>query len=305
MPNPPQKPKDAIRKLAKPPWLRVRFPSGPEYEQTRRLLRKGELHTVCQEACCPNMFECFARHTATFLILGEHCTRACTFCAVRQGPLQPPDAQEPQRVARAALEMKLRYVVVTSVTRDDLPDGGAALFAATIHALRHEIEAVQVEVLIPDFQGDLTSLQRVLAAGPDVLNHNVETVPRLYPAVRPQAQYDRSLRVLQNAARSAPHIPTKSGLMLGLGETEDEIRQTLADLRGVDCRMLTLGQYLQPTPANHPVMRYVPPEEFARWREIALAMGFRAVAAGPFVRSSYQAEKYFRASPQQPSDPQG
>ncbi len=269
------------------------MPSGPQYEETRRLLRDGHLHTVCQEAHCPNIFECFSRHTATFLILGDHCTRDCRFCAVQQGPLQPPDPDEPRRVARAAAEMRLRYVVVTSVTRDDLPDGGAAHFAATIEALRLAIPEVRVEVLIPDFQGDPAALAVVLAATPDVLNHNIETVPRLYPTVRPQAQYQRSLRLLADAARQAPHIPTKSGLMLGLGESDAEIRQTLADLRGAHCRLLTLGQYLQPTPRNLPVVRYVPPEEFNQWRRIALDLGFDHVAAAPFVRSSYQAGEVF------------
>jgi len=280
-------------KILKPPWLRVRMPSGPQYEETRRLLRNGQLHTVCQEAHCPNIFECFGRRTATFLILGDHCTRDCAFCAVKQGPLQPPDPDEPRRVAQAAAEMQLRYVVVTSVTRDDLPDGGAAHFAATIAALRKERPEVRVEVLIPDFQGDPAALAVVLAAGPDVLNHNLETVPRLYPTVRPQAQYRRSLLLLENASHQAPHIPTKSGLMLGLGESEAEIRQTLADLRSANCRLLTLGQYLQPTPRNLPVVRYVPPEEFEQWRHIALDLGFEQVAAAPFVRSSYQAGEVF------------
>ncbi len=280
-------------KTSKPPWLRVRMPSGPQYEETRRLLRDGHLHTVCQEAHCPNIFECFSRHTATFLILGDHCTRDCRFCAVQQGPLQPPDPDEPRRVARAAAEMRLRYVVVTSVTRDDLPDGGAAHFAATIEALRLAIPEVRVEVLIPDFQGDPAALAVVLAATPDVLNHNIETVPRLYPTVRPQAQYQRSLRLLADATRQAPHIPTKSGLMLGLGESDAEIRQTLADLRTAHCRLLTLGQYLQPTARNLPVVRYVPPEEFNQWRRIALDLGFDHVAAAPFVRSSYQAGEVF------------
>lgn len=279
----------------KPPWLRVRIPSGPQYEQTRSLLREGRLHTVCQEACCPNIFECFSRHTATFLILGAHCTRDCAFCAVQHGPLQPPDPEEPKRVARAAAELNLTYVVVTSVTRDDLPDGGAAQFAATIHALRHEIPEVRIEVLIPDFQGHPDALDIVLTARPDVLNHNIETVPRLYATVRPQAVYERSLRLLKTAADDAHHIPTKSGLMLGLGETDEEIRETLTDLRDVDCRLLTLGQYLQPAATNLPVDRYVPPEAFAKWRTAALGMGFEEVAAGPFVRSSYQAETNFRA----------
>ncbi|RJQ65302.1 MAG: lipoyl synthase [Desulfobacteraceae bacterium] len=277
----------------KPPWLRVRFPSGPQYEQTRRLLQQGRLHTVCQEACCPNMFECFSQHTATFLILGEHCTRNCSFCTVKHGVPQPPDPDEPQRVADAAADLNLTYVVVTSVTRDDLPDGGAGHFGATIHALRERNPDVRVEVLIPDFKGDPHALQKVLEVRPDVLNHNIETVPRLYPTVRPQADYRQSLRLLESSARQAPHVPTKSGLMLGLGEGEQEIEATLADLRRAHCRLLTLGQYLQPGPQNHPVVRYVSPEEFSRWRDVALAMEFEEVAAGPFVRSSYQAERSF------------
>jgi len=279
-------------KSPKPPWLRVRVPTGPQYEKTRQLLKTGRLHTVCQEARCPNIFECFSRHTATFLILGDHCTRNCAFCAVKAGDLQPPDPDEPRRIAMAAEEMQLRYVVVTSVTRDDLPDGGASQFAATIKALK-EGGDVFVEVLIPDFQGDREALHTVLAAGPDVLNHNIETVPRLYPVVRPQAAYDRSLHLLKTAGEQAPDIPTKSGLMLGLGETVDEIHATLADLRRARCRLLTLGQYLQPTSANRPVERYVPPDEFDRWRAIGLEMGFDEVAAGPFVRSSYRAEEAF------------
>lgn len=282
------------RPAPKPPWLRVRIPSGPQYEQTRRLLREGKLHTVCQEACCPNIYECFSRHTATFLILGDHCTRDCAFCAVKSGALLPPDADEPERVARAAAEMKLGYVVVTSVTRDDLPDGGAAHFAATIQALRNRIAGVRIEVLIPDFQGDSRALQTVVSAQPDVLNHNIETVQRLYPTVRPQADYHQSLRLLHMAAQQAPAIPTKSGLMLGLGETDEEIHTTLNDLRKVQCRSLTLGQYLRPGSHNLPVARYVPPEAFEQWRDKALEMGFDEVGAGPFVRSSYRAEQGFR-----------
>ncbi len=285
-------------KKAKPPWLKVRIPTGPQYEKTRQLLREGRLHTVCQEACCPNIFECFSRHTATFLILGDHCTRDCAFCAVKNGPLLPPDPDEPQRVARAAAEMNLNYVVVTSVTRDDLPDGGAAQFAAVIQAIKKTVPAAGVEVLIPDFQGDPQALATVLAARPDILNHNIETVPRLYPIVRPQAGYRQSLQLLANAGRQAPLIPTKSGLMLGLGETDDEIRDTLADLRSVGCRHITIGQYLQPTAHNLPVVRYVPPEGFDQWRAIALEMGFKEVASGPFVRSSYRAEEGFRKSTQ-------
>ncbi len=277
----------------KPPWLKRRLPSGPEYEQTRRLISQGCLHTVCQEAQCPNMFECFSQHTATFLILGDKCTRDCRFCAVQHGPDQAPDPDEPARVAQAAVEMGLEYVVITSVTRDDLTDGGAAVFAATIEMLREKAPGIQVEVLIPDFQGSAPALHTVLDAGPHVLNHNIETVAKLYPRVRPQADYQQSLDLLRNAHAYAPHIATKSGIMLGFGESDDEIRQTLEDLRRHHCRMVTIGQYLQPSKAHHPVVRFIPPEEFERWGEVARQMGFAQVASGPFVRSSYHAKESF------------
>jgi lipoyl synthase len=281
-------------KPKKPPWLKRRLPVGPEYEQTRRRIREGRLHTVCQEANCPNIFECFSQHTATFLILGGRCTRSCTFCAVQKGPAAPPDPDEAHRVAAAAARMGLAYVVVTSVTRDDLGDGGAGQFARTIRALRERIDGIRIEVLIPDFQGDAAALETVLDAGPDILNHNIETVPRLYPEVRPQADYRQSLRLLRHASSHAPHLATKSGLMLGLGETKIEIRQALTDLRGHGCRMLTIGQYLQPSSAHHPVMAYITPDAFASWRETALGMGFDAVSAGPFVRSSYHARQGYQ-----------
>lgn len=284
-----------IRRLPKPAWLKKRLPKGPQYEQTRRLLSKGHLHTVCQEANCPNMFECFSRHTATFLILGDSCTRACTFCAVAHGPCKPPDPDEPRRVAEAAAEMELTYVVVTSVTRDDIPDGGASVFAETIRQLRRHIPKGLVEVLIPDFRGNEKALKAVLRAAPDVLNHNLETVERLYPEVRPQADYHQSLQLLRRARRFAPDIPTKSGIMLGLGENDHEIQQALKDLRRADCRILTLGQYLRPSPEHHPVIHYVPPRQFETWRRKALHMGFAAAACGPFVRSSYQAGEIFRS----------
>jgi lipoic acid synthetase len=277
----------------KPPWLKRRLPSGPEYEQTRKRISSGNLHTVCQEAHCPNIFECFSQKTATFLILGERCTRSCTFCAVQKGPEDLPDPGEPRRVAAAAAEMGLRYVVVTSVTRDDLKDGGAGHFAQTIKALRQSIEGARIEVLIPDFQGNKAALQTVLDAGPDVLNHNIETVPRLYPEVRPQADYLQSLSLLRRAAAYATDIPTKSGIMLGLGETDEEIGRTLSQLRVSGCRILTVGQYLQPSKDHHPIVRYVPPEEFDHWRQVALEMGFSEVSSGPFVRSSYHAGEIF------------
>jgi lipoic acid synthetase len=277
----------------KPSWLKRRLPSGPEFERTHRQIRQLNLHTVCQEANCPNIFECFSQQTATFLILGDICTRDCSFCAVRRGSGEPLDLDEPRRVAAAALEMGLRYVVLTSVTRDDLPDGGAEHYAQTIQAVRCAIEDVSVEVLIPDFQGNQDALLMVLSAGPSVLNHNLETVPRLYPEVRPQADYRRSLALLAQASAYAPHIPVKSGLMLGLGETPVEIEQALLDLRASSCRILTLGQYLQPSPAHYPIKQFVTPETFERWRITALDMGFDQVASGPFVRSSYHAKEVF------------
>jgi lipoyl synthase len=277
----------------KPQWLKRRLPTGPAYEQIRAMIRDGALHTVCQEAKCPNQWECYSNRTATFLILGAKCTRNCRFCAVDHGPEGPPDPEEPQRVAEAARTMGLSYVVVTSVTRDDLADGGASVYADTIHALHDRIDGVQVEVLIPDFQGDRSALETVVSAGPEVLNHNLETVPRLYERVRPQAVYKRSLALLRRVRGIDPAMPTKSGLMLGLGETDAEIEQTLADLLSAGCRMLTLGQYLQPSRAHLPVARYVPPEEFDNWRRRALSMGFSQVASGPFVRSSYHARDLF------------
>jgi len=280
----------------KPPWLKRRLPSGPIYGNICQTLGAQGLHTVCQEAKCPNQWECFSRKTATFLILGSRCTRNCAFCAVAHGPSGPPDPEEPLRVARMARDMALAYVVVTSVTRDDLPDGGAGLFAATIRAIRAEIPEARVEVLIPDLQGRREAIQAVVAAGPDVLNHNLETIPALYAEVRPEADYQRSLALLQTVRDCAPHMMTKSGLMLGLGETREGVRQTLSDLRAVDCRMVTLGQYLQPSPAHLPVKRYVPPEEFDQWRDDALQMGFQEVASGPLVRSSYQARELYQAT---------
>jgi len=231
-------------RTGKPAWLKRRLPSGPAYEQIRAMIDKGQLHTVCQEAGCPNQFECFSAHTATFLILGATCTRNCRFCNIEGGRPEPLDGDEPRRVAEAAARMELRYVVVTSVTRDDLQDGGAGHFAATIAALREKIPGVRVEVLIPDFQGDRTALGTVLAARPDVLNHNMETVRRLYGQVRPQADYDRSLQLLSRVKQTDPAIPAKSGIMLGLGEAMEEIRQVIADIHATGCRLLTVGQSL-------------------------------------------------------------
>jgi lipoyl synthase len=279
----------------KPPWLKRRLPTDASFQEVRGLIEKGGLHTVCQEAKCPNIWECYAHQTATFLIMGSRCTRNCRFCSVAPGPPEPLDPQEPGRVAAAATRMGLKYAVVTSVTRDDLPDGGAAHFAATIREIRRRIPGAKVEVLIPDFQGDRSALLAVLEAKPDVLNHNIESVPRLYPTVRPQADYLRSLTLLQRARECDAALVTKSGLMLGLGEEAPEVRRTLQDLRAADCRILTLGQYLQPSPEHLPVVRYVTPEEFEDWRRSALEMGFAEVASGPFVRSSYHAKESFNA----------
>ena len=282
-------------RTGKPRWLRQRLPTGAKYEKVRGVLKKRQIHTVCQEAKCPNLWECFSRQTATFLIMGSYCTRNCRFCAVGHGPSGPPDPGEPARVAEAALNMRLSYVVITSVTRDDLPDGGAGFFAKTIREIRKKIPGVFVEVLIPDFQGNTDALQTVLDARPDVLNHNIETVPRLYPSVRPEADYRRSLEILRRAKQYGPAIPTKSGLMLGLGELPEEINKTLRHLLEVGCGILTLGQYLQPTREHLEVDRFIHPEEFDNWKETALGTGFSEVASGPFVRSSYHAKELYQA----------
>ncbi len=279
----------------KPPWLKIRLGLGPDYRGVLRRLREGKLHTVCQEAHCPNQGECFSKGTATFLILGDRCTRNCGFCAVGHGPEGPPDPDEPRRVAEAALAMGLTYVVVTSVTRDDLPDGGAGHFAETIREVRKRLPEARVEVLVPDFRGSKEALRTVLNARPDVLNHNLETVPRLYPEVRPGAGYGRSLDLLNNARTLAPGVLTKSGLMLGLGEASHEVREVLRDLVSAGCVILTMGQYLQPSRGHLPVRRFIPPEEFEAWRMIALNMGFREVASGPLVRSSYHAGELYRS----------
>lgn len=279
----------------KPDWLKRRLPTGGTFDQVRALIEAGKLHTVCQEAKCPNIWECYSHRTATFLIMGERCTRNCRFCSVSPDLPEPLDPDEPGRVAEAVERMGLKYVVVTSVTRDDLPDGGAEHFAATIGAIRQRVPEAEIEVLIPDFQGDPAALATVLDARPNVLNHNIETVPRLYPTVRPQADYRRSLELLRRSQEMAPSIPTKSGLMLGLGEAPLELRQTLFDLQAAGCRILTLGQYLQPTPEHLPVEAYVPPDDFENWRRAALEMGFSEVASAPFVRSSYHAKESFLA----------
>lgn len=290
MPSPPKKNISG----PKPRWLIRQLPGKPEYEMIRGMISRSGLHTVCQEARCPNQFECFSNKTATFLILGSRCTRNCAFCAVAHGQPEPPDISEPAKVTAAAEKMGLRYVVVTSVTRDDLADGGAGIFAQTIREIRKKMPRACVEVLIPDFQGDFSALKTVLNAEPDVLNHNMETVRRLYPPVRPQAFYGRSLELIRRVKKYRPGIPAKSGIMLGLGETEAEIAEVLKDLRTAGCDFLTMGQYLQPSDAHLPVQRYVPPEEFELWKNKAGEAGFRQVASGPFVRSSYHAGDMYR-----------
>jgi lipoic acid synthetase len=279
--------------MQKPPWLKKRIPPVQEIQRVRSILESTALHTVCEEARCPNLGECFSKGTATILILGRICTRNCGFCAVEHGAPPPLDEKEPENVARAVKEMGLQYVVITSVTRDDLPDGGASHYAGVIRAIRAVGRKIKVEVLIPDFQDDLQALITVVGEGPDVLNHNVETVPRLYPLVRPQAHYERSLRLLKGSKEHFPQVLTKSGLMLGLGEDRSEILDLMKDLRGVGVDFLTIGQYLQPRSDRLPVVRYVPPEEFEELKGMGEAMGFKAVASGPFVRSSYHASRMF------------
>jgi lipoic acid synthetase len=276
-------------------WRPVSPQAEAAVEQMERLLSGLCLHTVCQEACCPNLAECFGQGTATFLILGDTCTRGCRFCAVKHGRPAPLDPDEPERVAQAAVRLGLGYVVITSVTRDDLPDGGAGQFAAAILSVRRHLPGARVEVLIPDF-GLCSALDAVLDAGPDVLNHNLETVPRLYPKVRPGADYGRSLQILAWAKAHAPQLPTKSGLMLGLGERTAEVVQALHDLRDAGCDLLTLGQYLRPSDGQLPVVRYVTPEEFDWYGDKAKALGFRAVASAPLVRSSHRAQALWAAA---------
>ncbi len=274
----------------RPEWLRVKFFSGPNYQDLKRLMRTLGLNTVCESARCPNMGECWEHGTATFMILGNICTRACGFCAVPSGkPAGPPDEREPDRVAEAVERMGLRYAVVTSVNRDDQPDGGAAIFARTITEIHQRVPACKVEVLIPDFRGDWSALETVIAARPDVLNHNTETVPRLYHEVRKGAVYGRSLELLRRAKSLAPEMPTKTGLMLGLGEEREEVLAAMQDLAAQGTDILTLGQYMQPTREHLPIVRYVHPDEFAEYKKLGEQMGFAHVESGPLVRSSYHA----------------
>jgi len=274
-----------------PRWLKRNVPKGGSLAGTARLIDALRLHTVCEEARCPNRMECYANKTATFLLLGDVCTRRCGFCSVAKGKTRPVDADEPRRVAEAAQRLRLRHVVLTCVTRDDLPDGGAEHFCRTVAAVR-EATGATVEVLPSDFAGNVAALDRLIAAAPEVFNHNTETVPRLYPVVRGRkADYRWTLEIFRRVKRSSPAIRTKTGLMLGLGETHEELLDTLADLRDAGCELLTLGQYLQPAEDCLRVVRHVPPDEFEAWAETARRLGFRHVASGPFVRSSYHAWK--------------
>jgi lipoic acid synthetase len=274
----------------RPEWLKVRFSGGQNYQDLKGIMRTLGLHTVCESARCPNMGECWDHRTATFMILGNICTRACGFCSVPSGkPLGPPEEDEPDRVAEAVAKMGLRYAVVTSVNRDDQPDGGAAIFARTISEIRRRVPGCRVEVLIPDFRGEWSALETVLSARPDVLNHNMETVPRLYREVRKGAIYERSLELLKRAKEFSAEIPTKTGMMLGLGETREEVISAMADLAAQKTDILTLGQYMQPDSEHLPIVRYVHPNEFAEYKQIGQQMGFKHVESGPLVRSSYHA----------------
>ncbi|MEZ5493443.1 MAG: lipoyl synthase [Pseudomonadales bacterium] len=280
----------------KPAWIRARIPSGAAVQRVRTILRERKLATVCEEAACPNLGECFHGGTATFMIMGDICTRRCPFCDVAHGRPLPLDEQEPQRLAEAIAELGLRYVVITSVDRDDLSDGGAAHFANCIREVRQHSPTITVEILVPDFRNQLAlALPVLVQQPPDVLNHNLETVPRLYKSVRPGAIYQHSLQLLQRFRKLQPMIPTKSGLMLGLGETKAEVEQVLLDLRAHDVSMLTLGQYLQPSKAHLPVQRFVAPEEFDELAALARSLGFSQVASGPMVRSSYHADQQAHA----------
>jgi len=287
----------------KPDWIRIKLTTGDNYQDIKQMMRSKTLHTVCEEARCPNIYECWANRTATFMILGDICTRACRFCAVNTGMPTELDLQEPQRVAEAAEQMNLRHCVVTSVARDDLRDGGASIFAGTIKAIRERLPFCSVEVLIPDFQGDADALRIVMDAKPDILNHNIETVERLSDRVRAKAKYRRSLELLRRAKEMQPEIPTKSSIMLGVGEEWDEILQAMDDLRAVDCDILTIGQYLQPTPQHLRVEKYYKPEQFAALKEEGMKRGFSHVESGPLVRSSYHAHEQVQSAKKQAGAP--
>jgi lipoic acid synthetase len=281
----------------RPEWLKVRAPGGPQYRALKGLVADLRLNTVCESARCPNIGDCWERRSATFMILGDVCTRSCGFCAIKTGRPEELDREEPERVAEAIEQLGLRFAVITSVNRDELADGGAEIFAATIRAIRRRCPGTGIEVLIPDFEGNWDALAAVIEAGPDILNHNLESIERLYRIVRPQAKYQRSLELLRRARALAPGVVTKSGMMLGVGEELDEIRAAMRDLRAVDCDVLTLGQYLRPSLQHIPIVRYVSPAEFRRLREDGLAMGFRHVESGPLVRSSYHADEQVPGGP--------
>jgi lipoyl synthase len=282
----------AAETLAKPGWIRVRAGGSPRFYEIKRILREHNLHTVCEEASCPNIGECFGKGTATFMIMGDICTRRCPFCDVGHGRPLPLDADEPVNLAKTIAALSLKYVVITSVDRDDLRDGGAAHFVDCIRAVREQSPQTQIEVLVPDFRGRLErALDVLVAAPPDVMNHNLESVPRLYKQVRPGSDYAHSLRLLREFKAQVPGVPTKSGLMVGLGETDDEIRDVMRDMRAHDIDMITIGQYLQPSKNHLPVLRYVHPDTFAAFEADAYAMGFRHAAIGALVRSSYHADK--------------
>jgi lipoyl synthase len=285
------------RAPAKPPWLKVRAPGGPKYIRLKSLMREWNLHSVCEEAHCPNIGECWEDLTATFMILGDVCTRNCGYCAVAHGRPAWEDREEPERVGRAVRELGLEHAVITSVNRDDLADGGGAAFAATVRAIRREAPGCRVELLIPDFQGSAAALDAVIAARPDVLNHNTETVPRLYRVARHGGRYERTLELFRRARATAPDLLTKSGIILGLGEERDELVATMRDLRAVDVNVLTLGQYLRPSPRHLPVARFYHPDEFAELAEVGRALGFAHVESGPLVRSSYHAKRQVQGLP--------
>lgn len=280
-----------MNRIPKPEWLRVKAHSTMGYEYVREVLEKLHLNTVCDEAACPNRGECFGRKTATFMILGSVCTRGCTFCNVTKGVSQPVDEKEPEHVAQAVEALGLKHTVITSVTRDDLPDGGSGHFARVVEAVRRKSPQVTIEVLIPDFQGDSEALQKVVDAHPQIINHNVETVPALYHEVRPQADYHRSLTLIGRVKEMDASIHTKSGIMVGLGEKPEEVLEVLSDLRLMNCDFITIGQYLAPSPRHHSVVEYIHPGQFDFYRTKAYEMGFSHVASGPLVRSSYMAEQ--------------
>jgi lipoic acid synthetase len=280
----------------KPQWLKVKAPGGENYIRLKHMMRELKLHSVCEEAHCPNIGECWQHGTATFMILGSVCTRNCAYCAVSHGRPPEYDIEEPNRVAQAIAEMNLRHAVITSVDRDDLPDFGAYIFAETIRQIKQRLPGCSVEVLVPDFQGNEDSIRAVLEARPDIYNHNTETVPRLYKKARPGGRYERLLEIFRIAKRIAPDIPTKTGIILGLGETNEEVVEVMKDLRSVDVDILTLGQYLRPSDSHIALDRYVTPEEFRSLYEIGMAMGFRHVESGPLVRSSYHAWEQVQAA---------